>query len=578
MILTFEQIQNIVKTNPSKSIIDKGKATADKLMMHLHGMNVDIKHSEYFASQEVYNEQKKCAISNKDLFSRLLQQEDMIFMARGGSSYFHLSEEQEVQMNEILSNVRYGMNLRKWIRNIALQAYRSDPAGIIFMEVETLQVDETGAMNDPQTYPTYKSIYSIFDYLTDGRTLQYVVFRLKAIEALAYGIQDEKLKGLKADADTDYYRIVDDIKDLIVKRDGDNVILVTNISQKNPLPNNWNKVPGFIISDLFRFYNASEFVSPVDFVVELADCFLYDRSVRDLQKKYHGFSKAIEPLLQCPTCVGTGFVSASPCPSCTPMGADKGTGYKLKTKVSDVAKFPLEVLENSNFDWQKLFGYATPDIKGWEKQDQSLDDLEELMEMTYWGTIRMKRPQLGPDQPITATESNSNDAPKEARLNMTADWAETTENMIADFIGQYWFESAWKKASISYGRDYILKNADDYKDVYEELRTKGAPDSALDNAFRKWKRAEYMNNPVKQTIELKKFDVEPFPHIGVVQAKAIVTDFNDYNAKLYFGEWSNTIPEAVWLNKTPQQLRELLKQYVLAKGIKEPAPAQPILN
>jgi hypothetical protein len=74
---------------------------------------------------------------------------------------------------------------------------------------------------------------------------------------------------------------------------------------------------------------------------------------------------------------------------------------------------------------------------------------------------------------------------------MTADWAETTENMIADFIGQYWFEGAWKRSSISYGSDYILKTADELMDTYQTLRTKGAPDFALDEALEKFYQAKY---------------------------------------------------------------------------------------
>jgi hypothetical protein len=143
--------------------------------------------------------------------------------------------------------------------------------------------------------------------------------------------------------------------------------------------------------------------------------------------------------------------------------------------------------------------------------------------------------------------------------------------MISDFIGEYWFDS-YKQSSIAYGRDYILKTADEYKDIYQDLRTKGAPDSALDNAFRKWKQAEYMNNPMQLAIEIKKFMVEPFPHLKVAEAKGIITDFTDYNCKLYFGEWSNTITDAYWATAKVAVLIDQMKQYVAAKGLKEPKP------
>lgn len=584
MILSFEQIQAIVTDNPNKSVIAKGQEMANKLMLHLHGMGMDaaIKRCDHFVSEELFKVQKDYAISNKDLFSRLLQQEDMVFSARGGSTHFHMADSEENQMNEMLDNVRYGMNLRKWVQNFALQAFRADPMGVIFMEVEPMIVNADGTMNEPKAYPTYKSIHCIYDYQNNGRQLEYICFKLKKAECIAYGITDEELKALSSTADTSYFRIVDDKKDVIVRKKDGHVSLVTNITQKNPIANPWNKTPGFVISNLIRFNNTSEFVSPLDFVIELADCFLNDRSVRDLQKKYHGFAKAIEPLLTCPTCMGEGYVAGSACPSCTVNGAPKGSGYKLKTKVSDVAKFPLEILESGSFDFRKIFGYISPDIDGWEKQDSSLEDLEEMMEMTYWGTVRMRRPQPGKSgskgEAITATESNSNEAPKEARLNITADWAETTENMIADFIGKYWFEASWKRSSISYGRDYILKTADELMDIYQSLRSKGAPDFSMDEALEKYYRARYQNNPVMMVKYLKMLDVEPFPHMTALQAKNVVTDFTDFNCKLYFGEWSNTIPEAFWINKKPEDLRVLLKDYVTAKAIKEPAPAGVPLN
>jgi hypothetical protein len=244
----------------------------------------------------------------------------------------------------------------------------------------------------------------------------------------------------------------------------------------------------------------------------------------------------------------------------------------MKTKVSDVFKFPLDILkEVPSFDFNRIFGYASPDIGGWEKQDTSLEDLEEMIEMTYWGTVRMKRPKPGKNgEPITATESDSNEAPKEARLNITADWAERTESLIAEFIGQYWFESAFKKVAIIYGRDYVLKTPERLMEIYQEMRTKGAPDFALDEALEKYYQAKYMNNPAQMTRYLKMLDVEPFPHIAMIQAKGIITDFTDYNTKLYFGEWSNVIKDIDWITKPADQLRKELRTYVEAKGLKEP--------
>lgn len=585
MKCTLDQITDIVKTNPNKSRVSKAQEMAKKLMLHVHGVGMEsaIKHCEYFANKDLYEVQKQYAVSNKDMYGRLLQQEDMVFTAKGGSSYFNLAESQEKQMNGLLDDVRFGMNLRKWIRNFALQAYRSDPMGVLFMEVEELKVSASGEINNPKPYPTYKSSYSVFDYLPNGRKLEYICFQLEVHEALAFGIVDDELKNTDKSKKSNYYRFVDDEKDLIVKKKEDAVMIVAIDGKRNPIKNTWGKTPGFIASDLMMFNDPQCFLSPLSLTVELADCFLEDRSVRNLQKKFHGFGKAVEPLLLCGTCNGNGFMDGGPCKDCTVPGADKGTGFKMRTRPGDVARFPLDVFEHG-FDFNKIFGYVTPDIKGWEKQDMSLEDLEELIEMTYWGTVRMKRPKPGNTQPggmseKTAAEVDSNDQPKEARLNMTADWAETTESMIANFIGEFWFKDSFKTSNISYGRDYIFKTPEEMWALYENMRTKGAPDFMLDLAFEKYLDALFQRNHVMLAKYKKLLRVEPFPHIKVEQAKAVITEFSDYCAKLYFGEWYSTLPDMQIIQAKPEELRKLLKAYVLSKGLKEPdLEPKPSLN
>jgi hypothetical protein len=52
-----------------------------------------------------------------------------------------------------------------------------------------------------------------------------------------------------------------------------------------------------------------------------------------------------------------------------------------------------------------------------------------------------------------------------------------------------------------------------------------------------------------------------------MQARTVITDFNDYNAKLYFGEWYSTQPDAYILSpvNTPDKLRQELRDFVKRK-------------
>lgn len=567
-IYTQEQIQDIIVKNPAKDLISQAQTQTNKLMMHLEGvgLNTAIEKYDYFENKLIFEERRKYTISNKDLFQRLLAQEDMIFTANGGSSFFSpLKGEQEATMNALLSDVAYDLPLRKWMRNFALKAYRADPMGVIFMEVEPADTDDPTPK--PRAYPTYKSIYSIYDYLPNGRELEYICFRLTVGEAISFGVIDIALRERKPTDLSDYYRFVDDESDTIYKRVGDDIQEATmQAGKSSSIENVWKQTPGFIISDLIQFNNPQLFVSPLDHVVELADCFLNDRSVRDLQKKYHGFAKVVEPLLQCGTCAGTGYVQGAACPDCTPAGANKGTGYKLQTKLGDVAKFPLEALKEG-FDFHKIFGYVTPDIQGWEKQDASLSDLEDLMEMTYWGTARMikQQSQKGAGEQRTATEVITNNEPRYARLNMTADWAESTEQLIADFIGAYYFDH-FEASQISYGRNYVLETPDELMAKYQDMRTQGASETALDDVLLKYYSALYQNNPVQLAICTKLFNLEPFVHLTPSQCEALVEGELDFLKKLYFGEWKRkSVTMDQLLSKSVEDLDKLLEAYVTVK-------------
>jgi hypothetical protein len=585
-IYAIQDIEQIIKNNPNKDLVGKARNACAKLAMHLYGKKLSdhIHRDQYFETEDAFKSRTEQPMSNKDMFQRLLQQEDMIFTARGGSSSLGLEGANERILNAELSNIRHNLSLRNWIHNFALPAYRTDPMSVIFMEIEKSSVNT----EKPKCYPTYKSSSCIYDYLPNGRELEYICFTLTPKELEAYGVKVEKttVSTELVDKKDEYYRFVDDSQDSLIKFSDGIATLLIGEGLINPIPNPWAKTPAIIVSDLIQFDDLNCFASPVGFVLELADCFLRDRSIRDLQKKYHGFAKAIEPLLKCSTCEGTGIIKGSACSDCTPAGASKGTGYKLKTKVSDVAKFPLEILENSNFDYRKIFGFVAPDISTWNKQDTSLEDQERIIYRTYWGIdpdVKSSGARMdsgGGNLKETATKTLSNLQPKYARLNATADWAEKLENTIADFVGKYLMPDAFKQAQITYGRNWILETPAELIQQYYDSRKNGVPDFLLDEMLEKYIRVLYQNNPTQLAKYLKLLQIEPFPHIDVKNClppgsspsagSIVIPSHDDYLAKIYFGEWYSTLTEGYLMITKTQELKKSLQEYCAMKEIADP--------
>lgn len=556
MILSEAQILNILKLNPNKQLIANAVAASNKLMMHVlgKGLNNYFKRAEYFENQDIYGERVKGAISNKDMFARLLQREEMVWSAQGGASFYNgLNDNQTIEFNAKLDAIRFGFSIRKWIKEFALKAYRTDPMGVLFVERDT-----TG-----NPYPTYKSTSSIFDYLPNGRKLEYIVFRLTFNDAASLGIDTGERTGVDK---SNYYRVVDDKQDVIYLYENGTLTIQGEVITHDA-------VPALIVSDIIDFTNTQNFLSPLDEVVELADCYLHDRSIRNLSKKYHGFAKAIEPLLTCSTCMGTGYLSSNTCPDCTDTpGATKGTGYKLRTKVSDVARFPID--GEKPIKVQDYFAYVSPAIDVWDKQDNSLADLENLARDVYWGTYS-RQATTGPDSgnpslEETATKTLADLQPVYARLNLTADWAENTENEVCNIIGGMLYGDSFKGSMRTYGRYYILETPDDLFEAYLNAKSKGAPQSSLNDLLKKYYHSLYQEDKVRLSIMLKLMQVEPFVHYTTAQIQANNPAKMDYLAKMYYSEWLATKDDTYLMVKKADALIADLYAYVEVKAKEVP--------
>ena len=572
MVCDFEYIKKVILTNPNKDLITKGVEMANKLMLHVHGDGIkgSLTKHDYFENPDIFAERNRIITSNADLFARVLQSEHMIFTAQGGySDYDGLTDNQKKELNGYIDSIRYGIKLRKWVEMFALDAYRCDPMSVIYVEVS----------EDGKPYPTYKCISSIYDYLPNGRQLEYICFILTNKEALAFGIADSDISTIDADKPSKYFRFIDDVTDAIYKKGDGTIVEVKNTS----IANEWSKVPAIIASDIPSSKNPQKFLSPLNKVIELADTFLNDRSVRDLQKKYSGFYKSIEPLLKCGTCNGEGYLSGAACPECTPSGADRGTGFKLKTKVADVARFAMD---KDNPNPASYFAYIAPPVDVWNKQDSSLNDIENLIKDVYWGTEARNTKSNPSGQmdnlPETATKTLANLQPKYARLNMTADWAQSTENAIVNFIGRYLYPS-FKQSNITYGRFYILESPNELIADYINKRKSGTPETELTSTLLRYYHSLFKENPIKLAIAIKMLHVEPFIHKTTDEASRLNLKKIDYFKKLYFSEWYATVDDNYLLVTDEDELIAELTKFATDKmneseTIKEPIAEISSLN
>lgn len=552
MILTPEQIKNIILTNPNRDIIHKGCEYNKLMRLHMYGVGLKdhLTKVDDFERKTLHDLRTKYSKSNKDLFSRLGRPIDKVFSAKGGKVHYNLSKDQETKAATLSQSVTKKMSVKEWNEKFWKPHLLDDPFGIILMEIlpqpEAIRVKSLGRSI---VYPTYKAITSIYDYLPNGSALEYVVFKLTSAEKTAAGLKD----------DDQAFRVIDDAYDYYVIREGEEVRVLAD----HTLPNYFAEVPGIVNSDLISPEDERCFLSLYDEVIELAQHFLLKGSIKLTHEFMHGFPKYWEIADDCPVCAGTRFSEGQECKACA------GSGKKIMLKVSDAKLLPYPDKENPS-PAPNVAGYVSPDKIYYEISTADLRLLEELMNVTLWGSqskVKVQGPEITPDTQRTATEVMDEVKPEEDRLKVISEMAEKRHKFILDAVVRLNITLKYLGSTVNYGRRYMIEKPNALWDKYINAVKAGSTVTALDSMLDQYYEAEFSGDALELEKHRKLMLVEPFLHYtpDQIDASASVTA-EDKAAKRYYGEWKKTLNAAMVLSMSAELLKENLAAYVAEKA------------
>jgi hypothetical protein len=560
MILSEQQLKDIILKNPNKALVNAGQEYNKKLRMHFYGERLagELLTVDGFEKESLRNLRVKYARSNKDLMHRVGRPMDKVFSARGTSIYYNLDEARDKRARALSSDVRSGYSIRKWIENFWKPHYRDDPNGMIFMEIAHNPAPFK-ARGQSYVYPTYKGIGCVYDYLPNGANLEYVAFNVDKNEKVAESL----------DPDWIVYRVVDDSMDYYVRRvDDDNIRVLADHS----FPNLFNYVPAILNSDIPNPNVDRAMLSVFDEVLELATQFLIKGSIKVTHDFMHGFPKYWEYADDCPKCGGTKFDGGEPCKDC------KGTGKKTMSKVSDIKLLAYPQTKEDPLVTPNVAGYVEPSKTYYEIATADLQMLEDLMNYTMWGAMAAPRP-TGPalDQSKgvptkTATEIVSEIKPQSDRLEPISETAEKRHKFILDAVIRIQIDQNYPGASVNYGKRYMIESPDEIWMKYSEARIKGAATSVLDDLLLEYYEAKYNSDPVKLSIQSKLMKVEPFVHLTALQVGPLLLTDLDFYRKVYFSEWLATLNDSMILSFSTELLDVQLTDFAKKKLVDKPAP------
>jgi hypothetical protein len=541
MILDDKQVLDIIANRPNKKLIAQAQKYTEKLMMHIKGVGMDkyIDRIMAFEKEDLIKIRKAYAVSNKAMFTRVNRPVDKVYSAKGGSVYYNLGDGPTKKLKDYLSNLAEGYTIKQWLEAFYMPATGYDPMGMIMMEIDSL--------GNP--YPTYKSIMDVFEYQPRNRNLEYIIFRLDPKDTnLPVKTDPDKpvpltdgdgriLAAVKAGEGTkaDLYRVVDDAFDRVVRIENGNLYPIPD----ETYPNYWGKVPASLISNIYDPV-LGMFLSTEDSIVELADQFLRDGSVKNIIMQYHGFPRAWEYQSQCPECKGTKVLNGRPCDYC------KGTGVKSQSFPEETIRIPVPKSQDEPKLAPDLGGYITPPIDGIKLYCEQLEALEDLMFETKWGTHMADDTKKGGSE--TATGKFIDTQPVNDRLNKYSDAAEMMETFVTDMVAQIIISQSYQGASVTYGRRFLIETPDE---IWEKLQKSigKAPFCALMDLYNDYLQARYSSNAMEMQKMLKLALIEPLPFVNYVDFARLQT-FPDVilRQKFWWERWmrSKTDPEILY--------------------------------
>lgn len=456
---------------------------------------------EHIEGTQKAKARKKYARSIKDFYERLLRLTDNIYSSTGGvKRYENLSDSQAEDLIKQLHNVKGGQSLESWLESVWLTVYHQDPNGIIFLEYD--------ANRGINPFPTYKSINTIRNYVSNGQKLEVLLFEPKDLE---HGVKQ--------------WYVVDDKTFYTVNQTNESLVVV----DKETFEHNFGVVPAVVNSDIEHIgYNKR--LSPVDKVIELSEEYGRDLSVKTIYKFQQGFPRHWRYASTCPTCHGVGKDGdGNTCGDCN------GTGELFRGDVTNEDR--LTIPEEGDSIIAPASGYVNPSLEYLADARVELKELEDTATYTLWGTVIDTQTQA------TATEIIANLQPVSKRLNKYSDVAQRVEYLLTEMIANNMFLDKPKNkkvSSISYGRNFILETVNVVLERYERAKDQGDNATILDRLFQEYLLTKYKSDEVGLHIAITKSKVEPFIHLTPEQVQDIVND-KEAERKVYFDEWWKTL-------------------------------------
>lgn len=541
--MTFDslgQIKSLIDSPINEHMLKRANELLVKHQLHVSGIGLD----DYI--DKIQGIENDDAVSLRRALGKVITQpetqkiitvQDKVFSARGGGRFYDLSNESQESFfkQEILSDVKNGMSIRTYMSKIWKELVNVDANGLIMAEIS----------QEGKVFFSYKASSEIHDIAFKGaQKIEYVIFK-----------PEEKKDG-------NYYRVIDDKFDYLIKIRGKEISIV----EEQTYPNPWGYVPATFISDRLD-KQSNGYTTHIQEAMIAADDMLLDYTIYKIYKTRIGIPLHWQYERECGTCEGSGTVldkNSQTDIQCTSCGGHGVANYNKD--VSEIIVIPIP--ESDDVPIVPPAGFVQPDLESWTKYEETIEKEARKMYEVVWGESSVIESDR---RNITATELVVRDNSKESKLNEMSDNEENVEQFLTDVLGDFYFSGSYKGSLVNNGRHYVTKSSEELLNAYKEGIQSELPTSQLNEIITDYYYSMYMRNPQKLNASLVKLQTKPFFHWQPAKMQDANVNELDYNKNLYYDEFS------VWyeLNKekfgitTVEKVQSALDTWIVNKIPKE---------
>lgn len=540
MVLDSEKIQSIIKAAPIKKIVEARKI-ADKNAMHVTGVgSADfLQKLDDYENESQLQLRRKLLKSNRALFSFLWRPADKIFTAKGGAIDYNLPDpNKKFEFEGFIKDTLGGITIENYLKNYVKKEYIIDPNAILFCDFK----GETPVIE-----------------LIPVSSLHWFEAKGKEVEAFI-SILEKDEEGRRR------YRVVDELTDKIFveAKDANSgaVSFVEDVEQTTKSP--FSNGKPVIIGDQFNS-RLGIYESFMQDIIEDADEFLRDTSIKTVHKLAHGFPVYWSYNRDCVRCEGEGVIKETKliegvetvvdttCPSCG------GDGLLKRKNVSDHI-----MLRVPNGDEPKIApdvaGVVQPSIAWMDLVERNEEQARNKMFQAVWGTVFKTTGKRE-----TATGRFIDEQPIQDRLKEVSDTFQKLHEYILNCLGKVFTNNLKYRSSVIYGTRYLLESPDEILKLIIDVTDRDVSSTIYSDLIKRYFDTEYSNDTLEAFKKKKLLEIEPFPNIKLADLTKFELPNVEKLKKLYFIEWSNTLSDSDLVLKSKDELRTSLLDYVNTK-------------